>query len=90
MRHKGQPKPPPTVKTLGAAAEKRILAGEPWLRVWSQQLAVPLVTISKKTGIHMARLILYEAEAELPTQEELEAIAAALGTTVEEIEAVQD
>ncbi len=88
MRHKGQPKPPPTVKTLGRAAESRILAGEPWLRVWSQQLAVPLVTISKKTGIHLGRLILYEAEELIPTQEELEAIAKALGTTVEEIEAV--
>ncbi len=88
MRHKGQPKPPPTVKTLGAAAEKRILDGEPWLRVWSQQLAVPLVTISKKTGIHMARLLLYEAGELAPTQDEMAAIAKALGTTVEEINAV--
>ena len=89
MRHKGQPKPSPTVKTLGRAAGRRILAGEPWLRVWSQQLAVPLSTVARKSGISHARLILLECEFDEPTPDEIQAIANGLGTTVELIVEVQ-
>lgn len=90
MRYKGRPTPPPQVKTLGDAAEKRILDGEPWLEVWAAQLCVPFPTIARKSKIPLTRLLEIERETDMPTQEELEAIAAALGTTAEAIIAVQD
>lgn len=90
MRYKGVPPKPPEVRKLGAAAERRILSGEPWLRVWSQELTIPLVTIAKKSKLSMERLFEIEREEITPSEEELELIAAALGTTVYEIERVQD
>ena len=77
------------VKTLGPAAAQRILDGEPWLQVWSYQLAIPFTTISRKSKIPLARLLEIERATDRPSQEELEAIASALGTTAEAIIAVQ-
>lgn len=90
MRYKGRKTPPPTPATIGPAAEKRILAGESWLDVWSYQLAVPFTTIALKSKIPLSRLLEIEREPAMPPRDELEAIAKALGTTVEEINAVQD
>lgn len=89
MRYKGRKTPPPTPATIGPAAEKRILEGESWLGVWSYQLAVPFTAIARKSKIPLARLLQIEREAAMPPGDELETIAAALGTTVELIEAVQ-
>jgi hypothetical protein len=50
----------------------------------------PLATIAWKSKISMDRLMDIEPEADIPTQEELEAIAKALGTTVELIAAIQN
>jgi transcriptional regulator with XRE-family HTH domain len=90
VRYKGVPRKLPEVRNLDAGARQRILDGEPWLRVWSQRLCVPLDTMMRKTGLSMARLIDIEAERDQPTADELELIATALGTTVDRIEDVQD
>ena len=90
VRYKGRKTPPPTVNTLGPAAEQRILDGEPWLQVWSYQLAIPFPTISRKSKIPIARLLEIERQKDMPMQDEFEAIARALGTTVDEIVAVAD
>ncbi|WP_219893496.1 hypothetical protein [Aquisediminimonas profunda] len=90
MRNKGRKAPPPSVKTLGPAAEQRVLDGEPWLQVWSYQLAISFPTLSRKSKIPLARLLQIERATDMPAQEEPEAIAAALGTTAEAIIAVQD
>jgi hypothetical protein len=69
-------------RTLGPAGEARIAAGEPWLRVWSQQLAMPLTAIAHKATLDVARLLEIEFGAE-PTDDELQGIAKALKTEVE-------
>jgi hypothetical protein len=90
MRYKGVRKAKPKVKILPPVARARILGGEPWLRVWSQQLAVPMTVIAKRTRMPMARLIEIEAEQDIPSADELALIAAALGTDVASIKDVQD
>lgn len=72
--------------TLGLGAKRRLNSGEPWLRVWSQELAVPLSIIAKRTGIAFDRLLALEDESEEPDRDEFEAIALAMGTDAETIE----
>jgi hypothetical protein len=43
-------------RQIGPAGEARIENGEPWLLVWSQQLAIPLSIITRKTKIALGRL----------------------------------
>lgn len=73
-------------RTLGLGAKRRLNEGDPWLRVWSQELTVPLAEIARKTGIDMDHLILIEREKAEPDREEFEAIARAMGTDAETIE----
>ena len=75
---------------LSPAVQKRILKGESWLTVWRTQLAITLAGLSRKSGISSERLLEIEREHEMPDADELAAIARGLGTTVEEIEAIQD
>lgn len=75
---------------LGAAGVARIRDGEPWLQVWSEQLAVPLATIARKSGVDFDRLMDIAAERAEPSVDERDAIAAAMGTTVEQIDAEQE
>ena len=73
-------------RTMGLGGKRRLNDGEPWLRVWSQELAVPIAIIARKTGIALERLIALEGEIDEPTRDEFEAIALALGTDAETIE----
>jgi hypothetical protein len=66
---------------VGPAGEARIENGETWLRVWSQQLAIPLSIIARKTKIDLGRLIQIETGGQA-TEDELAAIAATLQTEV--------
>lgn len=80
MRGKsGKPKPA-FPRTIGERAQVRIDQGEPWLLVWSQQTAIPLATIARKTGIAMPRLIAIESGRVDATADEIEVIAAELCT----------
>lgn len=67
-------------RTIGERAQLRIDQGEPWLRVWTQQLAIPLTMIERKAGLNMARLIAIESGKDEATTEEIETIAPALNT----------
>lgn len=77
-------------RSIGRGGIERLNDGEPWLMVWSQELAVPLATIERKTGIAMDRLLILEREADEPTRDEFEAIAAAMGTSAAMMEAAAE
>ncbi|MCJ8158360.1 hypothetical protein [Sphingomonas sp. LaA6.9] len=66
--------------------ERRIRAGEPWLHVYQQQLAVPLSAMARKTKIAIDDLISMTQGTIEPDDGQLAAIAKALGTTAQEIE----
>jgi hypothetical protein len=72
-------------RTIGPAAEKRIAQGEPWLRVWQQQLTMPLVMLAKRSGLSEFRLLKIES-GDQAAPDEVSAIALALFTTSAEIE----
>lgn len=67
-------------RTIGEQVQLRIDQGEPWLRVWSQQLAIPLAIIERKTRFGMVRLVAIESVKAKATDAEMESLATALNT----------
>jgi transcriptional regulator with XRE-family HTH domain len=75
---------------LPGALEREIIAKGRWLRHWRNYAGASVTELSLKTGIPVARLDRIEDDLVYPEQEEIEAIAKALGTTADAIIAVQD
>lgn len=89
-RFKSAMPPRPFPATLGRGGQRRILkAGEPWLLVWREELKITWAELAKQSGLAISRIDGIERGADYPTDDEVEALARGLGTTVEAIKAVQ-
>lgn len=86
-RFKGYSYQPSFPQRLSPSVVLRITGGTPWLQVWMYQLTVTIVRLAKAAKMTPERVYHLQSGWDEPTPEELLAIAAALGTTVEEIEA---
>jgi transcriptional regulator with XRE-family HTH domain len=70
--------------------QRQILAGGNWLFIWRDHAELSLDEIEARSDIDANRLAAIESDEVYPDQEEIEAIAKALGTTADAIIAVQD
>lgn len=90
MRNKSYRYVKPFPAKLPEALEREIKAGANWLQVWRLQHPITDDALVKASGLPLARIREIEADATYPEMEEIEAIARALGTTADEIIAIQD
>ena len=86
-RFKGSNWKPPFPRDIGPRQQREIDAGAPWLAIWHYQLAVPLQTLARKSKIDFPRIDQIARGHDEPTPQEMEAIATALGTTAEMLNA---
>ena len=86
-RFKGSNWKPPFPRDIGPRQQREIDAGAPWLAIWHYQLAVPLQKLARKSKITYPLVNQLVRGHDEPTRQEMEAIATALGTTAEMLNA---
>ena len=86
-RFKGSNWKPPFPRDISPRQQQKIDDGAPWLAIWQYQLAVPLQTLARKSKIPYLRINQLVRGDNEPTPQELEAMATALGTTAEMLNA---
>lgn len=75
---------------LPETLQRQILGGGNWLFIWRDHVGLSLDDIEARSNIDVKRLAGIEQDEVYPEQEEIEAIATALGTTADAITAIQD